>query len=42
MITNTNLLTETLNELVKINNDRISSYKKASKEAKPYGIDLQA
>lgn len=42
MITNTNLLTETLNKLVKINNDRISSYKKASKEAKPYGIDLQA
>ena len=42
MTTTTDQLTETLNDLVKINNDRITGYEKASEEAKPYAIDLQA
>ena len=40
---NTNeVLIETLNDLVKINNDRINGYEKASDEIKSTDVDLQA
>jgi uncharacterized protein (TIGR02284 family) len=41
METNNNKLIETLNDLLKINNDRIAGYEKAADEAKRMDIDLQ-
>lgn len=35
-------LTEVLNDLIKINNDRITGYEKAATESKDIDIDLQA
>ena len=39
---NNEKLVETLNDLVKINNDRIEGYEKAADQAKSYDLDLQA
>lgn len=39
---NNEQLTETLNDLVRINNDRITGYEKASDETKDSDVDLQA
>ena len=39
---NNEQLTETLNDLVRINNDRITGYEKASDETKDADVDLQA
>lgn len=41
-MTNSEKLTETLNDLVKINNDRIEGYEKAADEIKSSDVDLQA
>ncbi len=41
MATNDNL-TEELNDLIRINNDRISGYEKASDEARDIDVDLRA
>ena len=41
-MTNTEELTETLNDLVKINNDRIEGYERAADQSKTLDIDLQA
>ena len=38
---NNEQLTETLNDLVRINNDRITGYEKASDETKDSDVDLQ-
>ena len=35
-------LTEVLNDLIQINNDRVTGYEKASDEAKSIDVDLQA
>ena len=40
-MTNNEQLTETLNDLVRINNDRITGYEKASDETKDADVDLQ-
>lgn len=42
MTTMTTELTEVLNDLIKINNDRISGYEKAAAESKEIDIDLHA
>jgi len=41
-MTNNEQLTETLNDLVKINMDRIEGYEKAAEQTKKYDADLQA
>ncbi|HSN60735.1 MAG TPA: PA2169 family four-helix-bundle protein [Ferruginibacter sp.] len=41
-MTNNENLTETLNDLVRINNDRVTGYDKAADQAKDIDIDLQA
>ena len=41
-MTNNEQLTELLNDLVKINNDRIEGYEKAADQTKASDIDLQA
>ena len=35
-------LTEVLNDLIKINNDRVQGYEKAAEDIKSYDVDLQA
>ncbi|MEP7250891.1 MAG: PA2169 family four-helix-bundle protein [Ginsengibacter sp.] len=35
-------LTEVLNDLIRINNDRVDGYEKASNDIKSYDVDLQA
>src|SRR5688572_2985559 len=42
MATNNEQLAETLNDLVRINNDRIEGYERASRETKDSDVDLQA
>ncbi len=42
MITTNEKLTEVLNDLVQINNDRITGYEKASKETEKVDVDLRA
>jgi uncharacterized protein (TIGR02284 family) len=42
MITMTTELTEVLNDLIKINTDRVTGYEKAADESKDIDIDLQA
>jgi uncharacterized protein (TIGR02284 family) len=42
MITMTTELTEVLNDLIKINTDRVTGYEKAAEESKNIDIDLQA
>ena len=34
-------LTEVLNDLIRINNDRVDGYEKASNDIKSYDVDLQ-
>jgi len=41
-MTNNELLTETLNDLVRINNDRIEGYEKAARQTKESDVDLHA
>lgn len=41
-MTNNEQLSETLNDLVRINNDRVTGYEKASDETKDKDVDLQA
>lgn len=41
-MTNNENLTETLNDLVRINNDRVTGYDKAADQARDIDIDLQA
>ena len=41
MATNDNLVS-VLNDLIRINNDRIEGYERASKEAKDIDVDLRA
>jgi len=41
-MTTTTQLTEVLNDLIKINNDRISGYKRAAGESKDLDVDLPA
>jgi uncharacterized protein (TIGR02284 family) len=41
-MTNNEQLIETLNDLVRINNDRIEGYEKAADESKSFDTDLQA
>jgi uncharacterized protein (TIGR02284 family) len=41
MVTTDKLVLDILNDLIKINNDRASSYEKAADEAKSVDIDLQ-
>ena len=41
-MTNNEQITELLNDLVKINNDRIEGYEKAADQTKASDIDLQA
>jgi uncharacterized protein (TIGR02284 family) len=41
MVTTDKLIIEILNDLIKINNDRIEEYERASEEAKTVDIDLQ-
>jgi hypothetical protein len=42
MITTNEKLTEVLNDLIQINNDRITGYEKASKETEKVDVDLRA
>ena len=42
MTTMTTELTEVLNDLIKINNDRVTGYEKAADESKDVDVDLQA
>jgi uncharacterized protein (TIGR02284 family) len=42
MTTTTTELTEVLNDLIRINNDRITGYEKAAAESKEIDIDLKA
>src|SRR6476620_1793065 len=42
MITTNEKLTEILNDLIQINNDRITGYEKASKEVEGVDVDLKA
>jgi uncharacterized protein (TIGR02284 family) len=42
MITMTTELTEVLNDLIKINTDRVTGYEKAADESKDIDVDLQA
>ncbi len=42
MITTNEKLTEVLNDLIQINNDRITGYEKASKETDTVDVDLRA
>jgi uncharacterized protein (TIGR02284 family) len=42
MTTTTTELTEVLNDLVRINNDRITGYEKAADESKDIDVDLKA
>jgi len=42
MTTMTTELTEVLNDLIKINNDRVTGYEKAANESKDVDVDLQA
>jgi len=42
MTTMTTELTEVLNDLIKINNDRVKGYEKAADESKDVDVDLQA
>ena len=42
MTTMTTELTEVLNDLIRINNDRVTGYEKAADESKDVDVDLQA
>ena len=42
MITTNDKLVEVLNDLIKINNDRVTGYEKAADESKDVDVDLQA
>ena len=42
MVIASKIVIETLNDLIKINNDRIAGYKKAADESKGVDIDLQS